>query len=306
MEVSQINNTLLNEKYRPDTLDNFVGNENLKDSLSRQIQQNDIQNYIFYGTAGGGKTTLSKIIVNSLDCDYLYINASDERGIDTIRNKVIGFASTVSFKPLKVIILDEADYLTINAQTSLRNIIETYSASTRFIMTCNYINKIIDPLQSRCHTIKIIPPSKSLIAKHLYNILEKEGIKFEMGDLKSLVNFYYPDLRKCLNTIQSCTIDGELKLDGGILLSSSYINKIIGELKNNKPSIKNIRQIVLDSNVEDFEQIFEALYDRADEYLPGKQGTVALLVNDHQYKSNFRVDQEINFIALIQNIINNK
>jgi replication factor C small subunit len=145
-----INNTLWVEKYRPDILENYVGNENLKETISKYIEQNDIQNLIFYGPAGTGKTTLAKLLVKNINCDFIYINASDERGIETIRDKVSGFASTMSFKPLKVVILDEADFLTIQAQASLRNVIETFSKSTRFILTCNYIERIIDPLQSRC------------------------------------------------------------------------------------------------------------------------------------------------------------
>jgi DNA polymerase III delta prime subunit len=158
--MENTDNSLLNEKYRPITLDTYVGNAKLKSSIAKQLENNDIQNYLFYGPAGTGKTTLAKLCIKNLDCDHLYINASDERGIETIRDKVQGFASTMSFKSLKVVILDEADFLTIQAQASLRNIIETFSRTTRFILTCNYIERIIDPLQSRCQVLKVIPPTK--------------------------------------------------------------------------------------------------------------------------------------------------
>ena len=297
--------SLLVEKYRPSKLENYVGNESIKKSIAKYLDQNDIQNLIFYGPAGTGKTTLAKIIVANLDCDHLYINASDERGIETIRDKVQGFASVASFKPLKVVILDEADFLTIQAQASLRNIIETFSRTTRFIMTCNFVERIIDPLQSRCHVLKIVPPTKKDVARHLAWVLDQEKIRYEMQDLVPLINQYYPDLRKCINTIQLSTIDNDLKLDQSILVSSNYIDKVINELSN-KANFKTVRQIIADANVDDFDELFKSLYTKASEYLPGKEGTASILINEHQYKANFRIDKEINIMSLIQQIINNK
>ena len=303
-------NSLLVEKYRPSTLENYVGNENIKEIINKYLDQNDIQNLIFYGPAGTGKTTLAKIIIKNLDCDHLYINASDERGIETIRDKVQGFAMVASFKPLKVVILDEADFLTIQAQASLRNIIETFSRTTRFIMTCNFVERIIDPLQSRCHVLKIVPPTKQDVARHLSWILEQEKIRYEMQDLVPLVNQYYPDLRKCINTIQLSTIDNDLKLDKSILVSSNYIDKVINALSERdlKPNYRftAIRQIIADANVDDFDELFKSLYTKASKYLPGKEGTASILINEHQYKANFRIDKEINIMSLIQNLINNK
>ena len=309
--MASLDNSLLVEKYRPSKLENYVGNETIKKSISKYLEQNDIQNLIFYGPAGTGKTTLAKIIVKNLDCDHLYINASDERGIETIRDKVQGFASVASFKPLKVVILDEADFLTIQAQASLRNIIETFSRTTRFIMTCNFVERIIDPLQSRCQVLKIIPPTKKDVAKHLNWILQQESIEHDINDLVPLVNQYYPDLRKCINTIQLSTLDNTLKLDKSILVSSNYIDKVINALsegsKHNKIDCYNdIRQIIADANIDDFDELFKALYERASEYLLNKEGTVAILINEHQYKANFRIDKEINTMSLIQNLINNK
>ena len=297
-------NTLLNEKYRPDNLDNYVGNVNLKATLAKQLSQNDIQNYLFYGPAGTGKTTLAKLIISNLECDSLYINASDERGIETIRDKVTGFASVASMKPLKVVILDEADFLTIQAQASLRNVIETFSRTTRFILTCNFVERIIDPIQSRCQTFKIVPPTKKEVAIHVAGICNQENIGYEISDIGRLVNKHYPDIRKILNTLQSSVIEGKVELDDSLLVSSNYMSSVLEELKNN--NFKSIRQIVADSGVDDYDELFRFLYDNSSEYMPGKEGTAAILINDHLYKANFRIDKEINLMSLIQNLINNK
>jgi len=295
--------TLLVEKYRSKTLDDYVGNEHIKKTINQYISQNDIQNLIFYGPAGTGKTTLAKLIVNNLNCDHLYINASDERGIETIRDKVSGFASSASFKPLKVVILDEADFLTIQAQASLRNVIETFSRSTRFIMTCNYVERIIDPLQSRCQVLKVIPPSKGDVAKHIAWILEEENTSFELQDIKTITNQFYPDLRKCLNTAQLSTQDNKLVIDKSVLVSSNYMTSILKELSNAKPKWREIRQIIANANVSDFEELYRYLYDNANVYASGREGMVAIYINEYSYQSNFRIDKEINCMALIQKLV---
>ena len=305
MAITSLNreHTLLVEKYRSFKLDEYVGNENIKKTISQYLDQNDIQNLIFYGPAGTGKTTLAKLIVQNLDCSHLYINASDERGIDTIRDKVSSFASSASFSPLKVVILDEADFLTIQAQASLRNVIETYSRTTRFIMTCNFVERIIDPLQSRCQTLKIVPPSKKEVAVHLAKIMAHEAISYDVEDIKVIVNQYYPDLRKCLNTIQLSTQDQKLVIDKSILVSSNYMIQILKELINAKPNWRNIRQIIADANVNDFEELYRYLYDNASKYADGMEGMVAIYINEYSYQSNFRIDKEINAMALIQKLI---
>ena len=295
-------NTLLVEKYRPTTLEHYVGNENIKEVIQKYLNQNDIQNFIFYGGAGTGKTTLAKIIVKNLDCDFLYLNASDENGIDTIRDKVKGFASTASFKGIKVVILDEADFITIQGQAALRNVIETFSRSTRFILTCNYIERIIDPIQSRCQVLKIVPPSKLDTAKHTAWVLAQEEISYETDDIKSIVNQYYPDLRKMLNTIQSSTINSKLLLDKDVLVSSNYMLSIIKELSTSK-NWKNIRQIIADSGVKDFEELYRFLFDNSSKYASDREGSVAIILNEHLYQANFRIDKEINIMSAISKII---
>ena len=295
--------TLWVEKYRSQNLDSYVGNENIKTTIGKYLQQNDIQNFLFYGPAGTGKTTLAKLMVNNLDCDYMYINASDERGIDTIRDKVTGFASAASFKPLKVVILDEADFITIQGQAALRNVIETYSRTTRFILTCNFVERIIDPLQSRCQVLKIIPPSKQDIAKHVAGVLEQESVSYTMDDIKVLVNQFYPDVRKMLNTAQLSNQDGELCIDKSVIVSSNYMTQVVKELSKPKPSFNEIRQIIANANVQDFEELYRFLYDNSIQFASGNEGMVAIYVNEYSYQSNFRIDKEINCMALIARLI---
>ena len=302
MVISNKEHTLLVEKYRSTKLEDYVGNENIKATISKYLSQNDIQNLIFYGPPGTGKTTLAKLIVNNLNCDHLYINASDERGIETIRDKVSGFASSASFKPLKVIILDEADFLTIQAQASLRNVIETFSRSTRFILTCNYIERIIDPLQSRCQVLKIVPPSMREVAYHIAGILDNENIEWTKETLGPIVKQYYPDIRKILGTAQLSTIDNKLVLDKSILVSNNYIEQVINELKTGK-NWKTIRQIIADSNINDYDELFKALYDNVSTYAPQSEGMVTIYINEHSYQANFRIDKEINMMACIAQII---
>jgi DNA polymerase III delta prime subunit len=295
-------NSLFVEKYRSKTLDEYVGNEQLKQIVEKYINSNDLQNLLLYGTPGTGKTTLAKLIVNNFNCDYLYINTSDERGIDTIRDKVQGFASSASFKPIKIIILDEADFLTIQAQASLRNIIETYSRTTRFILTCNYLERIIDPLQSRCQVLKITPPSKKEVAQHVSTILDQENVNYELEDLALVVNKHYPDIRKILNTCQVNNVEGTLKIDKTVLASNSYKDGVLKELKSpSKSSFKNIRQILADSNLDDFEEIYRFLYDNLDEYGNNDlvKAMIVIEIESYMYHANFRIDKEINTMALI-------
>ena len=302
MVISSKEHTLFVEKYRSKGLNEYVGNENIKATIAKYLEQNDIQNLIFYGGPGTGKTTLAKLIVNNLECDYLYINASDERGIETIRDKVSGFASSASFKPLKIVILDEADFLTIQAQASLRNVIETFSRSTRFILTCNYVERIIDPLQSRCQVLKIVPPSMKDVARHVAGVLDKESIQWDKEALGTIVKQFYPDIRKILGTAQLSTVNNVLKLDKSILVSNNYIEQVINELKTSK-NWKNIRQIIADSNINDYDELFKELYSRVSDYADGREGMVVITLEEYQYHSNFRIDKEINSTACIAKII---
>ena len=195
-------NTLWVEKYRPKKLEDYVGNDHLKQKIRDYIESGDVPHLLLYGKAGTGKTTLAKLIVNSINCDFMILNASDENNVDTVRNKVKSFASTIGFKDIKIVILDEFDYMTPQAQAILRNLMETFSKHCRFILTCNYVEKIIDPIQSRCQTFQIIPPTKKDVAVQISKILTEERIQFELKELVPIVDSSYPDIRKIINTCQ--------------------------------------------------------------------------------------------------------
>jgi replication factor C small subunit len=289
--------TLWTEKYRSQTLDQYIGNDELKTTIQSWITKNDIPHLLLYGKAGTGKTTLAKLITQNINCDMMYINASDENGIDTIRDKVKSFASTSTFQPLKVVILDESDYLTINAQASLRNIIETFSAKTRFILTCNYVERIIEPLQSRCQAFKIETLSKPDIARHLANILEVENISYVINDVADIINNYYPDIRKIINVIQQHTVDGKLvitKID-----TKFDITDVVKLIKSSN-AFTSVRQYLVDNNISDFEPMYRALYDE----LGKDNGLITMTLAEYQFKHATVVDKEINFMACIASIIN--
>jgi replication factor C small subunit len=289
--------TLWTEKYRSQTLDQYIGNDELKNTIQSWIIKNDIPHLLLYGKAGTGKTTLAKLITQNINCDMMYINASDENGIDTIRDKVKSFASTSTFQPLKVVILDESDYLTINAQASLRNIIETFSAKTRFILTCNYVERIIEPLQSRCQAFKIETLSKPDIARHLAGILDEENIEFTPGNLANIINTYYPDIRKIINVTQQHTVDGKLTVTK---IDTKFDISDVVKLIQGKDAFKSVRQYLIDNSISDFEPMYRVLYDE----LGKDNGLITMTLADYQYKHATVVDKEINFMACIASIIN--
>jgi len=302
----EVNNSLWVEKYRPNRLSEYVGNEHLKQKVSDYLQSGDVPHLLFFGKAGTGKTTLAKLIVNSINCDYIIINASDENNVDTVRNKVKGFASTVGFKDMKVIILDEFDYMTPNAQAILRNLMETFSKHCRFILTCNYVEKVIDPIQSRCQTFQIVPPSKKEVAVQISQILGKEGVSFEPKDLVPIIDSSYPDIRKIINTCQLNSSKGKLKLDTTSVIDSDIKSKVVEILKSNdaKPNKwKNIRQAVADARIQDFTELYSYLYEKVDEYGSGNTSNIILILSESQHKDALVVDKEITFMSCIIQIV---
>ena len=298
--------TIFVEKYRPKTLDNYICDEQIREKIQEFITNQDIPHLGFFGLQGSGKSTLAKILVNSIDCDFIYLNATENRGMDDIKEKVGSFASARGFKPLKIVILDESTHILQASQVLLLNMIETYSLTTRFILTGNYPERLIPPLRSRLQEFKLTPPSKKVVAKHVYGILNHENIEFQLEDLAAVVNSSYPDFRKIINDCQKYIIDNKLTLPTTLGKNEDVQSKILDELK--KPSTKtfnNIRQIIADNDVSSFEDVFKHLYEHTNEYAVGCEGQIAVIINECLYQSNFRVDLEINFMSAISRIIEN-
>lgn len=294
--------TLWIEKYRSQTLEQYIGNDAIKDRIATCIASNDIPHLIFAGSAGTGKTTLAKLIVKNIQCDYLYLNASDENGIDTIRDKVKGFASTASFQPIKIVILDEADFLTQPAQAALRNLIEEYSAYTRFILTCNYVERLIEPLQSRCELHMLKPPTKGAVAKHICtNVLDVEGVTYEMSDIAQIVNLFYPDVRSIIKTLQQNVKDGKLKIT---TIDDNWCKPLVEILKKrDKNAWYQVRQLVADSQVDDFQTAYRYMFDNLAEFSYGNDAQLSVILDDFIWRAGVVPDKEINFAACIAKIL---
>jgi len=296
--------TILNEKYRPDTLEGYICQDDIKTKFEEFIKQQDIPHLLFAGKPGAGKTTIAKILVKNIDCDYLYINATDERSIDVMRDKVGAFAAAGSFKPLKIVILDEATHILQASQVILLNMMETYSLTTRFILTGNYPERLIEPLRSRCQEFDLQPPSKKVVAQHIVNILDKENIEHTIEDVATIVKKFYPDFRKIINNCQKYTVDNVLKLDTSIEASDNYKEQVVDELK--KPSNKSfniIRQIIANAETDDYESLYAFLYEKLSDYAKGNEGVIVCYLEEYMYHATFRLDKEINVMACISKIL---
>ena len=294
--------TLWVEKYRPNTLEGYIGNDSIVNKMKTFIEGGDIPHLLFYGRAGTGKTTLAKVIIQNIECDHIYINASDENNVDTVRNKIRDFSSSIGFSALKVVILDEADYMTPNAQAALRNLMETFSKHTRFILTCNYVEKIIDPIQSRCQVFGVMPPSRKDVALRLAHICNTEQVKFDPANIGTVVNSTYPDIRRSINALQRQIVDGNLVVDKTSIIAVDYMTKVLDELKTNR-KFNNIRKIIADSQVKTFEDLYRFLFDNIDEFASTKVSNCIVIIAEAQYQDTFIVDKEINVMAMFSKII---
>jgi DNA polymerase III delta prime subunit len=300
------------EKYRPQTIDDCVLPAELKKTFNEIVRGGQLPNLLLSGSAGLGKTTVARALCNALNLDYMLINGSEESGIDVLRNKIKQFASTVSLNGgYKVVILDEADYL--NPQSTmpaLRGFIEEFSNNCRFILTCNFKNKIIEPLHSRCSVIEFNTTKKSLASlagdfmKRLIFILKTEGIKYHEQTLAELIIRYAPDWRRVLNECQRYSTSGEIPTAILVGMSDQSIAELARYLKSK--DFKSMRSWVVNNSTLDSAVVFRKLYDSLyDVVAPSSIPSAVLILADYSYKAGFMADKELNMVACMTELMGN-
>ena len=306
-----VNEFLFVEKYRPQTIEDTILPEGIKNTFKEFVKQGEIPNLMLCGSAGVGKTTIAKALCNELGADFIVINGSDEgRLIDTLRTKIKNFASTVSLSGgSKVVILDEADYISAESvQPALRGFIEEFSSNCRFIFTCNYKNRIIPALHSRTTVIdfKILPVEKPKLAQQMLlrckNICEIENIQAEEKVLAELVMRFFPDFRRVLNEMQRYGVSGVI--DSGLLssLSEEKFTPLINMIK--EKNWKGMRKWVGQNSDNDFSSLFRKVFNALEHELEGQSIPAAvLIIADYQYKAAFSMDDEINFVACLTELM---
>jgi len=298
------------EKYRPQTISDCILSDDLKNTFTKIVESSELPNMLFTGTAGLGKTTVAKALCNMLDLDYIVINGSEEGNIDTLRGKIKQFASTVSLQGgYKVVILDEADYLNPQStQPALRGFIEEFANNCRFILTCNFKNRIIEPLHSRCGVYEFNNGDKGKLCgqfmKRTQHILDEEGIGYDKTPLADLIIKHYPDWRRVINELQRYSLSG--RIDAGVLanISDKNYDDLFTFLKTK--DFKKMRSWVANNIDTDASAIFRSIYDRVTQKVsPASIPQLILILADYQYKNAFVADHELNVVACLTEVMAN-
>ena len=301
-----MNEILWVEKYRPVTVDDCILPSELKQTFQQFVDNEELPNLLLTGTAGVGKTTIAKAMLEQIGCTYMMINGSEESGIDTLRTKIKNFASTVSMDgKRKYVILDEADYLNPQStQPALRGFIEEFSRNCGFILTCNFRNRIIEPLHSRCSTVEFRIPNEQKpklatnFMKRVQDILEKENVSYNEKVVADVIGKFFPDWRRCLNELQRYSATGSI--DAGILvnLSDASIKELVSFIKDK--DFKSCREWVVHNLDNDPHRIYRRIYDSLSGNVPDSAVPhCVLILGDYSYKSAFVADQEINLLACL-------
>ncbi|MEO6303955.1 MAG: AAA family ATPase [Bacteroidia bacterium] len=307
--IFKYNPDLWTEKYRPKTLKDYVGTSELKEKFEKFIKEKNIPHLLFAGPAGVGKSSVANLLVSALECDVLYINAAEERGIDTVREKILRFCTTSSFYPLKIVVLDEFSEATNDAQNSLKAVLEQYSQHTRFIFTANHVENIVEAIRSRCQEFDVVSPSRPQIEERCKFILATEKIDYEAEDLVEIVRHNYPDVRKTIQYLDQQSVGRELKLDKEFYKLIKYEKQVVELLKqttdkNIYDKATEIRQLIANTRVRNFISLYKYLFQEVDNFAKiNKRIKVIFDIQDGLKSDGQIADREMNMIATILRIM---
>lgn len=297
------------EKYRPKTFDDLICDKEMKEKFNSFIEAQDISNLLLEGPPGTGKSSIANLLVKHLDCDFKEINASNENGIEAVRSTITQFCATTGFAKLKIMVLSEFSEFTPQGQNALRDIMEKYSSTTRFIMTCNSVDRIIDAIRSRAAEYQILPPSKEKVYDHCEFILKNEKVEYDVEEVKKIIDFNYPDIRKCINSLEQQTINKVLKLNREYFKLLKYQEMIVEICKTVKPKmadgalhtkVAEVRKLLADARIKNYTQMFRYMFDKIDDYTPTDKILPVIIKIEEGLQFDSKVaDREINATATV-------